>query len=364
MSALVRIILMPGLQSWDGPIGGFFPVISKNITDATVVVGTVTWQPLQMVNHPGPNGEYSVLRWTAPKAGEVEVSASFSGADSTTTDVHVLFNETTIAGCDGNVNGFGPGPTCSKTLVVEIGDTIDFVVGIGNGIGLFQRLDRRGRSYYVCGHGSPDPTPEIDLSVTISDSPDPVAPAGNITYTITVTNDGPRDATNVTLTDAVPANTAFVSFTPLSGGTSTTPAVGGGGTITSTTSSLAAGASASFILVVQVSPSADAGAISNSASVSGNQNDPNTANNTANTSTTVPTAAHGPCREHDRSARSGDDRGKSHLHHHRDERRTRRGQGRFGKHCDSLTHHISIDYGPHGLDPLPRPPPTLPVPSH
>ena len=33
MSALVRIILQPGLQSWDGPISSFFPVISKNISN-------------------------------------------------------------------------------------------------------------------------------------------------------------------------------------------------------------------------------------------------------------------------------------------------------------------------------------------
>lgn len=43
-----------------------------------------------------------------------------------------------------------------------------------------------------------------DLSVTVSDTPDPVAAAGTITYTITVTNNGPSAATNVALVNAFP----------------------------------------------------------------------------------------------------------------------------------------------------------------
>ena len=198
----------PELQSWDGPISSFFPVISKNITNATVVVGTVTWQPGQMVNHPGPNGEYSVLRWTAPKAGEVEFSASFSGADSTTTDVHVLFNETTIADCDGNVNGFGAGPTFSQTLVVEIGDTIDFVVGFGNN---GYSNDSTGVDALITYVDENPPTP--DLSVTISDAPEPVLIGDPVTYTVTVTNNGPLDATGVTVVALGPPGQQFNSVT-------------------------------------------------------------------------------------------------------------------------------------------------------
>jgi uncharacterized repeat protein (TIGR01451 family)/CSLREA domain-containing protein len=169
---------VPGLQSWDGPIDGFFPVISKNITTATIVVSSVTWLPLQMVNHPGPNGEYSVLRWTAPQAGEVEVAASFSGADSTTTDVHVLFNQTAIAGCDGNVTGFGAGPSCSETLVVQTGDTIDFVVGIGSG-GYFNDSTGVDAQITYADTIPPDPKPEIVVTTTADeDNGSPAASLG------------------------------------------------------------------------------------------------------------------------------------------------------------------------------------------
>src|SRR5438045_1809106 len=50
-----------------------------------------------------------------------------------------------------------------------------------------------------------------DLSITKSDSPDPVLAGNNLTYTIAVTNGGPSVARGVQVTDPVPANTSFVS---------------------------------------------------------------------------------------------------------------------------------------------------------
>src|SRR5205807_9971407 len=75
-----------------------------------------------------------------------------------------------------------------------------------------------------------------DLSVTKSDSPDPVTAGNDLTYTIIVTNGGASDAQGVSLSDTIPANTTFVSamqtagpaFTPM------TPAVGGTGTLQET----------------------------------------------------------------------------------------------------------------------------------
>ncbi|HUQ39858.1 MAG TPA: hypothetical protein VM030_06855, partial [Acidimicrobiales bacterium] len=71
-----------------------------------------------------------------------------------------------------------------------------------------------------------------DVSVTKTDSPDPVVAGQSITYTITVANAGPSDATGVALADVVPTGTTFVSLTQGSGPTATlsSPAVGGGGT--------------------------------------------------------------------------------------------------------------------------------------
>src|SRR5207244_3251351 len=57
-----------------------------------------------------------------------------------------------------------------------------------------------------------------DLAVTKTESPTPTVFAGdNITYTITLTNNGPNAAQGVTLSDTVPPNTTFVSATPVPG---------------------------------------------------------------------------------------------------------------------------------------------------
>ncbi|PYP31725.1 MAG: hypothetical protein DMD49_07505 [Gemmatimonadetes bacterium] len=51
-----------------------------------------------------------------------------------------------------------------------------------------------------------------DLSVPLSDSPDPVSAGANITYTIRVDNAGPATAAHVVLDDPLPARTTFGSL--------------------------------------------------------------------------------------------------------------------------------------------------------
>lgn len=94
-------------------------------------------------------------------------------------------------------------------------------------------------------------TPSADLSIAAVDSPDPVAPGADLTYTITLTNSGPSSATAGEMTTEVPGSTTFVSLTAPSGWTCTTPAVGGIGPITCTTATVALG-SYEFTLVVAV----------------------------------------------------------------------------------------------------------------
>ena len=53
-----------------------------------------------------------------------------------------------------------------------------------------------------------------DLAVTKVDSPDPVVAGANLTYTIGVTNLTAAEATTVSLSDTLPANTTFVSHEP------------------------------------------------------------------------------------------------------------------------------------------------------
>lgn len=123
-----------------------------------------------------------------------------------------------------------------------------------------------------------------DLSITKSDSPDPVARGDTLTYTITISNPGPVDAQNVTLTDVIPAGTTFVSFSAPAGFSSTTPGVGGTGTVISTAASMAPG-NAVFTLVVRVNVDA-VGTIANTATIA-SLHDPNALNDSAAAQTVV-----------------------------------------------------------------------------
>ena len=131
-----------------------------------------------------------------------------------------------------------------------------------------------------------------DLQIGKLDSPDPVVAGSNLTYTITVQNIGPSTATNVAWSDPLPTGLTFVSLTAPAGWTTTTPAVGGTGTVSSSIPSLTVAASAVFTLVVQVSAATPGGTvITNVASVSGDDFDPNINNNSSANQTTVTAAA-------------------------------------------------------------------------
>jgi uncharacterized repeat protein (TIGR01451 family) len=132
-------------------------------------------------------------------------------------------------------------------------------------------------------------TASADVSVSKTDAPDPVIAGNNITYTITVTNNGPSDAQSLSLSDAVPANTTLVSVTTPAGWTRTDAVPAGGtGTLTFTRPSLAAGVSSIFTVVVNVTAgTANGTTITNTANVSSTTADPTPGNNSATATTLV-----------------------------------------------------------------------------
>jgi uncharacterized repeat protein (TIGR01451 family) len=123
------------------------------------------------------------------------------------------------------------------------------------------------------------PTPSADLSLSISATPNPVEVGQNLTYTLNISNTGPSDANNVTLTDPIPQNATFVSSNASQG---SCPA--NTGTLTCSLGIIKANASAQVTLVVN---SSVLGTLANSASVSATEPDPNTSNNSSSLSVTV-----------------------------------------------------------------------------
>jgi len=133
----------------------------------------------------------------------------------------------------------------------------------------------------------PDPTnntisitttidPVTDLAISKTASSDPVTAGESLIYTITITNDGPSDATGIIVTDTLTAGLAFSSSTDCSHSS---------GEVTCTLSSLLNGGSHTFDFEVDVNPGAR-GSITNNATVTGNEFDP-VNNNSASTETIV-----------------------------------------------------------------------------
>ncbi len=97
-----------------------------------------------------------------------------------------------------------------------------------------------------------------------------------MTFTLTVSNNGPSPASGITLTDTLPTGTTFISA---SAGCSNAS-----GTVTCSVGALASGASAAIQLVVRP---ASSGSITNTANVSAAESDPASANNTSSLAVTV-----------------------------------------------------------------------------
>ena len=121
--------------------------------------------------------------------------------------------------------------------------------------------------------------PRADLSVTKTDSPDPTSALSPLTYTMTVTNHGPQEATGVTVTDTLPEDVTYSSATPTQGN-----CLEAGGTVTCDLGTLPDGANAMVTIVV--APQSE-GTIENSVSVTANEIDADPGNNSATAGTTV-----------------------------------------------------------------------------
>jgi uncharacterized repeat protein (TIGR01451 family) len=152
----------------------------------------------------------------------------------------------------------------------------------------FQPTNRTFNGYYYVATGfvtkiSPA-TADVDIA---NNAPSVVLSGSTLTYSITVTNNGPDAASNVNIQDAIPAGTNFNSVATTSG-SCTAPAPGGAGTVNCTAPTLAAGSAITETLTVNVTAGL-LSTITDTATVSSTTFDPT--NNTSATATTTVVAA-------------------------------------------------------------------------
>jgi uncharacterized repeat protein (TIGR01451 family) len=128
--------------------------------------------------------------------------------------------------------------------------------------------------------------PVTDLAIGKSASPDPVPAGTNVTFTITITNNGPNAAINASWTDVLPMPLTFVSLSPQAGWACSDPGLGNNGTVSCSNPSFAVG-NVVFTLVANVPVGTPPGPISNTATAT-SVADSNTTNNSATAGTTTP----------------------------------------------------------------------------
>ena len=127
--------------------------------------------------------------------------------------------------------------------------------------------------------------PSADLAVTNIASPNPVTAGHKLSFTLTVTNNGPSSATGVSLADSwtvtsgIKGGVAFISVSSSQGSCNQT-----GSGVSCSLGDLANGSSITVTVVIQPRSK---GTLSDTATVSANEHDPNTANNSATTTVTV-----------------------------------------------------------------------------
>ncbi len=117
-----------GLVVWK-PEAGFAPAIAYN-PKAYSISGVTLFRSKEVSAIPGVNGEFSSVRFVAPKDGEYSVLAKFRGTGTySISDVFVLGAGKSLFASSINKKGLGDRAIYEGTVNLAKGETVDFAVG-------------------------------------------------------------------------------------------------------------------------------------------------------------------------------------------------------------------------------------------
>jgi uncharacterized repeat protein (TIGR01451 family) len=240
---------------------------------SSVTAGSNATYTITVTNN-GPNAAQNVvLTDTLPTGSSfVSITPAAGNPDS--------FSFTQSGGTvTGTVGSVAAGNTDSFTLVVSAPSNLANGANFSDSVSVSSATsDPTTSNNSATVSGSIVNTLGADLSVAAS-GPATSTEGSTITYTVTVTNNGPSDAANVVLTDNLPAQTKFVSATT-SQGSFTQSA----GVVTFSLGTVPNGTTVTATVKVVL---LEDGSFTNAASVTSSTSDPNTGNNSASATTSV-----------------------------------------------------------------------------
>ncbi|HZI67739.1 MAG TPA: IPT/TIG domain-containing protein [Thermoanaerobaculia bacterium] len=274
------------------------PATGNNVASATTLVSPDGLADLVITKSDSPDPVVSGSNLT------YTIGVDNAGPDTAAAVVmtDVLPPGTTFVSCSASAGTCtGPPPGSTGTVTATLGNvapgdpliTLSLVVNVNAAAGSSvsntasvssQTADSNLANNSATATTSVTTTASTDLSITKTDSPDPVLSGNNLTYTITVDNIGPNNATSVEISDPLPGGTTFVSCAPA---ICTGPAPGQNGTVRAVIGTLTP-ADAPVVLTLTVNVNAAPNSsLTNTATVLSATPDSNAANNSASATTTV-----------------------------------------------------------------------------
>ncbi len=275
------------------------PNTSNNSASASTVVGTTAVAELTVINVASPNpvvaGSTITYTQVVTNTGSAAASAATFSEPTPTPTADVTFASVTPASgwmCTSppvSCTNSSVAPSSSGTFTVVY--TVNASTASGTVISDTATVNAGNQAFGASSATATDivsTAAQADLALSTAATPVTVFPGNDITYTQTVTNNGPATASGITFLEAVPTNTTFASVSAPVGWTCTTPAVGGTGNVSCSDTSMASGVSANITVVVNLAATVTVATITaNSSVASSGTTDPNPANNSTSVVTNV-----------------------------------------------------------------------------